>query len=112
MVAISTNIAGNITEIPVWNWDDGVGNDQSKICRIGILGAAVADLLHLVPGRMTGPSMAIGTNQPGGTPLIAFRGNTNGFGAGTVTVTALILVARASSVATGLSNFGLPLPGW
>jgi len=114
-VTISLNNAfpGDETEVPLFNWEQGVGNDVTKVCRIKLSGSAVLDLLRLAPGEgFTAPTIIMGSRQPQATPRIAFRGSTSGFGAGTVLVTALILVAAPSSVGSGFRNTGLPVPSW
>jgi len=112
-VSLNNAFPGDESEIPLFNWTFGVGNDVTKTCRIKLSGLSVMDLLRLSPGEgFTPPTLIVGTQQPQAVPTITWRGKTGGFGAGTVTVTALILVAAPSSVGSGLKNKGLPVPSW
>jgi len=104
----NVNPAG-ATEIPIWNWQTGVGGDVEKICRCELAGT-IANLIRLESGQPFAPTMTFGTDQPRATPRITFRGVTAGFGAGTVLVRALIYEGFAFTGA--LSVRGLPLPSW
>ena len=110
-VSVRTAVpSGGEREFPIFNFDTTQG---TATCRIQDNGAAVANLNLLENGlRAAGPqpSMVIGNEQPQPIDRIAFRGLTAGFGAGTVTVTALIYIGF--SQVAGISSRGLPIPGW
>ena len=108
---VSLQDASGDREIPIWIWD--TDNDVQSDIRIVENGAAVANLLALVPSNNGGtvPNLALGSEQP--QPVgenVLFRGVTTAFGAGTVTCTALIYIAF--SQIGGISSRGLPVPGW
>ena len=104
----------NAGEQPVFIWDTVL--DEEKNIRMSNAGGAAGNSIALVqvspqPGL---PILAIGrrpgqVNTVGGT--LVFRGLTTGFGAGDVTVVALIYVASAE-LSTSLSSRGLPIPSW
>jgi len=92
-------------EIPIFLWDT---NEAALGARIVDDGAAVATLnfFQNALSIATLPSMfAVPATQ------LAFRGISNAFGAGGVTVTALVYIAFARD-ASGLSSRGLPIPAW
>jgi len=92
-------------EIPIHVWDT---NEGALGARIVDDGAAVAELnmLQNALSIATLPSMfAVPATE------VAFRGISNAFGAGGVTVTALVYISFARD-ASGLSSRGLPIPGW
>lgn len=104
--ATSVNIEG---EIPIFNWDSNTGTDD--LTRIRLITAAAANTRLLVPAIPAQvASLAVGTALAGTTTRITFRGSTLGFGAGTVTISALIHIAFAEQ--RGLSSRGLPIPSW
>jgi len=95
-------------EIPVWVWDATTDLDTDlRIDDDGTI-ANVQLLQSIHPGYL--PSMLLGTDQRRRVNEIVFRGVTSGFGAGTVTVTAIIHSAFAEL--GGVGSFGLPIPGW
>ena len=106
-VAIRDPLAGR--EMPVAIWDS---SEDRVTIRMVDDGAAVAvfDAMVTSMNGPTVPSMMLGGAQPSPVNEITFRGLTTGFGAGTVTCTALVYLLHAS--VTGLSSRGLPLPSW
>jgi len=112
----AVSIRATITqrEIPIFIWD--TNNDRTSNIRIveegGPVGTDTA-LIQATPGGIM-PSMIFsagqGRNQVGDE--IVFRGLASAFGAGTVVVTALIFLARATDPTAGLNSRGLPIPGW
>ncbi len=99
-------------EILLWNWF--TTEDTMQTIRTVVAGAAAANeqLFKAIsgsPGNV--PSMLTGGGQAQRVSEIVLRGNTNGFGAGTVTITALVYLAFATDP-TGLSSRGLPIPSW
>jgi len=101
-------------EIPLWFFDST--NDQVDDIRIEDNAGGAGNTFMLVPinkGSMGLPSMAIGTGQPQRVGDIAFRGLTTAFGAGDVTVVALIHIAFSQVGGLGgIDNRGLPVPSW
>jgi len=97
-------------EIPIFVWDS---NEGSVVTRLSDAGGAAANVDVLVPvsGGEIPPVIILGTDQarPVGTNVF-FRGLSNGFGAGTVEVIALLHVLTAR--VEGLSSRGLPVPSW
>jgi len=109
-VLLRDNVAER--EIPLWGWDT---NEEALAIRMQDNGAAVGVLDQLVTSLMPPnvPSLLIGDGQLGNLiNQIAFRGDSNGFGAGLVTVTALVYLAHTDVVGAGISSRGLPLPSW
>jgi len=98
-------------EIPIFVWDSN--NDGTALVRISDDAAAAATLTMLQPVRplATVPSMLTGTDRNQSVDFITIRGQTLGFGAGTIDITTLIYLAFPES-AGGLSSEGLPLPSW
>jgi len=97
----------NSQDFPVWVWDatnnlDVRMQDDGTVAVFELLlGSAAADML---------PSFIGGTDQAVTVDQLVLRGRTTGFGAGDVTVTALIYVAF--SLLGGVSSRGLPIPSW
>lgn len=103
------DLAAPINDMPLWAWDTLVNGVQTIRSSVG---GTLGNRLRLVPDQgITGPTMAMGTSQPLPTNQIQFRGVTSGFGAGTTVLSALIMMLFPQS-ASGLSNSGLPVPGW
>jgi len=107
-------IAGQGTtnnDLPVWMWDSVL--DTEGPVRI-ILDGTLATLNILRPLVTTQtPTLTIGIaeGQPAQSPLsMSLRGTTEGFGAGTVTITGLVYAAFPD-IAGGESR-GLPFPSW
>lgn len=97
-------------EIPFWYWDSAV--DRVDDVRFSEPAGGTADQLVLTP---TNRPWSLPTFNTGDTPTqavsqISLRGQTDGFGAGTVTTRALIYLAFPR--AGGLSSRGLPVPSW
>lgn len=98
------------TDCPFWAWNTGSGDDIDKPIRLLLNGTVVNN--RIFETRLGGfPTIASGSGQPG-RPVnqLVFRGQSTAFGAGTVTLTALILVAAAQR--TGPGSGGLPIPSW
>jgi len=107
MVAIRDPVTGR--EFPIFIWDS-VNNVETTI-RIIDNDGAVATQFALIGSPTAMPSFAFGPDQPQSMPELVFRGATLTFGAGNVTLKALVYRTFAS-VASGLSSRGLPVPGW
>jgi len=97
------------TDCPFWSWETGVGTDIDKAINHMLNGSIVSKRIFtsLSP---PGPTLASGTAQRNVVNQLAFRGQALPFGAGTVTLTALVLVGQL--ITRGVSSKGLPLPGW
>jgi len=100
-----------LREMPILAWDDA--NDLITFLRIQENGAGVTNMSQLVPLSQTQqvPSIGTGGGQNQRVSDISFRGTSTAFGAGTVEVIALVLIGF-TDVGAGISNRGLPLPGW
>lgn len=96
-------------EVPMLVWD--VANDLESIVEIVENGGATGSQFALIPatGWQT-PTMGVGIGQRATVNELALRGRTSSFGAGNVTVIALIYIAH--SHVGGISSRGLPIPGW
>jgi len=105
-VSIRQGVTGR--EMPIFLWDTA-DNVESTI-RIIENGGAAGDQVALIPDPRQVPNMAFGTAQPVGQSVLVFRGNTAAFGAGTVTLVALVY--HAFSQLEGVSSRGLPIPSW
>ena len=100
---------GTGREIPIFMWD--TGEDTETTLRLVENGAAISTQTALTNNRRQLPSLGIGSDQPQIIgDVISFRGQTTAFGAGTVTVVALVYVAF--SQLAGISSRGVPIPGW
>lgn len=110
IASVAVRHPGDDREIPIWIWD--AARDVEVRARFTDTGAAVATTQFLRPLELMEaiPHMGLGTEQPQPASEIAFRGQTAGFGAGTVTAT-MIMHVQFSQVA-GLSSRGLPIPSW
>jgi len=99
-------------EIPIFAWDST--NDVQTNIRIVEDGAAAANVFVHVSNFMNVPTMGIGAGQPQRVGEIAFRVLTSAFGAGTVTMTALIYLALSAigGVPGNTTSRGLPVPSW
>jgi len=101
----------NDLEIPIW-----VFSGNSKVIRYRDNTPTIADFDMLLgePGQTLIPNFTGGSGQgPGQADLvtqIAMRGTTTAFGAGTVFVRVVYLIAFP--VSFGLSSRGLPIPSW
>jgi len=124
-VYVQTDVAARLTraqvslrdptlgrEIPMFIWD--TANDiesQIDIIENGAAASVDTALIQANPGGAI-PNLGIGVGQRlrvGGE--IVLRGLTAGFGAGNVTVTALVHLAF-TSVAELSNSRGVPIPGW
>jgi len=104
---------GAAGEIPMWSWDST--SDAEYDVRLTIGGAAAgAELAARSPNPFVPQLlMRLGPNKL--MPDLSFRGQTLAFGAGTVTVQALVLIARPNEgnpPPGSPSSHGLPIPSW
>jgi len=112
---VNIRLAGTGGEFPIWSWDDALDDEYS--IRLSESGAAVSTVIALRPSAQLQPFQQIvmrsGDEQT--MPSFFLRGLTNGFGAGTVNINALIYIARpqVATVTPGTaSSHGLPIPSW
>ncbi len=110
LVSIGSPPAVDNSDIPVWGpWE---GADGSKRADVLISGSIVTEDM-LTPGSVSppdSPNLLIGFNSPRPASTITLRGLTTTFGAGTVTITAIIFLAFPQ--VQGLDSTGLPIPSW
>ena len=101
-------------EMPLWAFD--FADDAELNIRIQEDGAAVANTVFLRPLASVPalPSLLVNVRIPGTGAVaineLTFRGSTRAFGAGTVTLVALIHMLFTHT--TSLSSYGLPVPSW
>jgi len=101
-------------EMPFWTWDASIGDDEVDM-RWNDDGAGIANVKVLRSQVVTTPTLITRVGVSRNMPVIRFSGETTAFGAGTVTVTAIVHLIRPtpSVVAPGEpSSHGLPIPGW
>jgi len=100
-------------DVPLWKWDATV--DGSADIRVA-QGGAPANTLELIPSQqILVPNLMTRIGPTRAMPDLVFRGRSAGFGAGTVTANAHVLITRANPGAptpATSSSHGLPLPGW
>jgi len=111
-VSLRSPVSGR--EVPFFIWD--LANDVESTINIVEAGAAVSVDTALIQTSPVPnmPTLGISGDQPAGNQHgqeIVMRGLTETFGAGTVTVTALIHTVLASVPGSSTSK-GLPLPSW
>lgn len=106
-VHVTSTFGAVSRDSPLFIWENA---DGSTICRVQIGGtlATLDALKPPLPAQV--PNLIIGDDSPQAVNTLSVRGATNGFGAGTVSTQALIYLAFPQI--GGLSNRGLPLPGW
>lgn len=100
-------------EQPIFVFDSTDDEEGLVVCTVG--GGASTTYGHLSPRLAATPTMMIRHGDTNSMPSLQLRGLTEGFGAGTVQVTALVHIARAgpaTPVAGTPESHGLPLPSW
>jgi len=111
-LAVQDAVTGR--EIPVWVWDSS--NDLVKSVRWSNDGAGVVTAYELTvedPQRIPYLLTRQGDNRL--MPGLIWRGQSSGFGAGTVTARCLVSLCRANRLSPTPgepSSHGLPIPGW
>ena len=88
-------------------WASGDDIVKASVLIDGVVGTK--DLL-VATDHVNLPSLIVGDESESPTGILSLRGNTQGFGAGTVTLIALVYLVFSQP--GGLSNRGLPLPSW
>ena len=108
-VQVSANEPIDDRDYPVWVFSQNVLVNSIAIQNAGAAG--IVDLLLGEASESASPSFVGGSNQ-GPDPVrdMAMRGRSTGFGAGTVTITAIIYLALLFE--GGVSSYGLPIPSW
>lgn len=114
-VCVSIRNPSNGREMPIWTWDSA--DDREQFIRWSDDGGAVATVVHLSTLVTHLPTMntRIGLGRSMGE--FVCRGQTLGFGAGTVEIFLLIHFARPA-LTEGItppgepSSHGLPIPSW
>jgi len=110
-VVLCIRDGGAAREIPIFGWDL---NEDFMSVRLEDDGGGVTNQDLLVSNLnlpAMGPSMLIGRDQRLDVDQLSFRGLTTAFGAGAVTVVALVYLAFPQQVGA-LSSRGLPIPSW
>jgi len=106
---ISLRSLANGREMPFFIFD--INQDTESNIRLDENGSGVGNRVELNGKLGMLPTLGISAGQPQRVGEdILFRGVTDAFGAGTVTLTALIYVGF--SQVGGISSRGLPLPAW
>ena len=95
-------------EMPVFIWD--TANNVASTILVEDSGGGAVERSVLIPDPNLLPSMGAGADQPQMVETLALRGLTSGFGAGTIAIVGLYLIAF--SQVGGISSRGLPIPGW
>jgi hypothetical protein len=100
-------------EQPIFVFDST--DDEEGLVSCTIDGGASALYGHLSPRLSATPVLMTRMGNSNNMPHLKLRGLTEGFGAGTVQITALVLIARAGPgvpVAGTPESHGLPIPSW
>lgn len=106
-VSLTGAQGSNDIDMPFFIWDT---NDLERSIRF-VRVQTVFNMIALIPAAVPQvPSLLIGAEQPNNVGAISFRGTTSGFGAGTVTLEAIVYLGFP--IQRGVSSRGLPLPGW
>ena len=106
-LAVTSPPAADNSEVPFWIFDS---NDNNRLVRILVSGSVLARAA-LIPlaAAVQLPQLLIGQDSRRPTSTLTFRGTSTAFGAGTVTVQAMIY-AMFAQAGTGDSSYGLPVP--
>lgn len=94
-------------ECPIWGWESTKDTFRSLSM---LVGGAIVSRDVLVPAFSLLPNLLVGPDSPRSAQTLTIRGAATAFGAGTVTIQALLYLAFPQTA--GLSSRGLPLPGW
>lgn len=97
----------NQRDIPIWVWD---GSGETTI--IMEKNATIAAVIVLDPDPLYTriPQLLASDGQPQAIESLVMAGTTSGFGGGTIDTEAFILLSLTQ--VGGISNVGLPIPGW
>lgn len=108
-LSVRSRVSGAENEVPIFAWDTNRGNVTARLVSNGAAPGSVNTLENSLD-IATLPSMLAGDGEADSVNEVAFRGLTTGFGAGTVTATALVYLAFPEL--GGVSSRGLPVPSW
>jgi len=100
-------------EFPLFVWD--TADDVESNIRYSLAGAAAGSDGYLVPSNVFTPFLMTRMGAAAEMGSLQMRGQSSAFGAGTVTIRAFVMIARANpgNPAPGApSSHGLPLPSW
>jgi len=97
-------------ELPIWLWSSVAGSEVTARLEDNAGGVATVSILRPAQPLEAIPSILTGRGQPQRVSDIAIRAETLAFGAGTVTITALVYIGF--SQVGGISSRGLPVPSW
>jgi len=100
-------------EQPIFVFDSTDDEEGLVVC--SIQGASSATYGHLSPRLSATPILVTRMGDSNTMPALKLRGLTEGFGGGTVQITALVLIARAGPavpVPGTPESHGLPVPSW
>jgi len=106
-VSVTDPIAGGGQDFPIWVWEG-----THRVANVAMAGVTtLLGILQPEPGSLI-PTFVLGDDQGSGGNMrnITLRGNTNAFGAGTVTTH--LLVHFAFTFTGGVSGFGSKVPSW
>jgi len=107
-VCLAIRDPASVEEMPLWSWNGAI--DDALTIRLSHGGAPGA-VIALRPDVVFNlPSFFGGSGQRVTVPEIALRGTTTAFGAGDVTVTAVVYIAFGEQ--GGIGSKGLPIPSW
>ncbi len=107
-VSITSPADQDDTDAPIWFWTTAIG--AFSLAQVLLSGTVTTVALLIPDGGVLTPNILIGDDSPRPCSTVSLRGRTTGFGAGDVTITALLHFAFPQ--VTGLSSRGLPLPSW
>jgi len=113
LASVSILRADGGQEQPIFVFDSTDDEEGLVIC--SITGGATATFGHLSPRLSATPILMTRMGDSNTMPGLKLRGLTEGFGAGTVQITALVLIARAGPavpVPGTPESHGLPVPSW
>lgn len=121
-VNVFTDVAGRLDSVVVTLHDTGLGRDMPLFVWKSTVDSELVVRLRndasttsnqvLLRSNGVGlvPTMGCGTDQRENVEQLAMQGTVKAFGAGTLDITATVLIGFAEL--GGVSSRGLPLPGW
>lgn len=113
LASVSILRADGGQEQPIFVFDSTDDEEGLVVCSID--GASSATYGHLSPRLASTPILMTRMGDSNSMPGLKLRGLTEGFGGGTVQITALVLIARAGPavpVPGTPESHGLPVPSW
>jgi len=107
-VMVAVRDPASVEEMPIWAFNGAI--DDALTIRLSHGGAPGAVIALRPDVDFNLPSFFGGRGQRVTVPELAMRGTTTAFGAGDVTVTAVIHIAFGEQ--GGIGSKGLPIPSW